>query len=1401
MNTGEFLEYLQGLKIKLTVHGTQLKCGAMPGVLTPTLRAELSRRKSEIIDFLHIASGERSSIQPIPRDRPLPLSYAQQRLWFLDQLEGPSATYNIARAYQLSGRLNGHALEQAITALIRRHESLRTTFPIHDGEPIQVISPDAEIPLSVVNLQSDTEEDRSIEVLRLAHEAAHQPFDLSCDRLIRVTLFRLSSDSHVLLVTLHHIVSDGWSMGIFFQELSTLYRTCSQGQTPSLPQLPIQYADFAHWQRQRLQDGEYKQHLNYWRQQLAGAPTRLDLPTDYPRPPIQRFRGQVAPFQLDADLSHPIKVLSQQSKTTLFITLLATFSVLLFRLSQSEDIVIGSPIANRSRQDMGALIGCFANTLPLRMNLQGNPSFSTLLQRIHQMALDAYTHQAYPFEKLVEDLQPERHLSYHPLFQVMFVLQNIPVGQLSFPNITLTAVPLDRVSSTFDLTLSMRETAEGLTGSWEFNSDLFQIETIQRFHGHFQTLLAAIIAEPDQRIAELPLLTAAERRQLLEWTPTRTLFPQNACIHQLVEQQVERTPDAIAVIAGDQQLTYQQLHHRAQRLADRLQTLGVGPEVLVGLCVERSLEMAVGLLAILKAGGAYLPLDWTQPPDRMDHILTNAQLSLVLTTSALAPSLTTGNIRTLLLEDLGSGPLQSHPLLPPVTPSQLAYVIYTSGSTGQPKGVMVPHQAAVNFIFAAMRQYQLTGDDRVLQFASLSFDAALEEIFPCWASGGTLVLRSELSSIPHFLHHCQVLKLTVVSLPTAFWHQWVAALTTDPTLTPPPSLRLVIIGGEAAPAQVLQTWQRMIGPSPRLLNTYGPTEATVVTTLCDLSNLASQTIPLSPSLTAVPIGTPIVNVQTYILDAHQQPVPSGVQGELYIGGAGLARGYLNRPALTAEKFVPNPFATPGSRLYKTGDRARRRPDGNLEFLGRLDGQVKVRGFRVELGEVEAALLAHPQVKSVVVHPWKDQGGQTMLVAYLISPQPPPTELDLRQFVTQKLPSYMHPQHYQWLDAFPVSTNGKVDRQALPPLDLSSRSLAPWTAPRDHLERQLLEIWQEVLQTSSIGVQDNFFHVGGHSLLATSLMTQIQQRLGMNFPLTLLFQHPTLAQLASALRQFSPELPKPSGVVPLHAGSSEQSPLFLIHPIGGGLGCYTDLTRRLGRHYSLYGLQAQGLYDRQPPHSSISAMAAHYVQCIRSVQPAGPYALGGWSFGGVVALEMAHQLGRQGHPVASLTLIDSWVPRASQPPETFAQRLSAFVTSLEFPPPDGIAAGERWCDQSPAAALEGLLTQLQQAHRLPLDWTRSQFIQLFEVFQANDNALDRYQPPVYTGPTTALSCEAASPSPCPDLAVPLSQFVSGSLTRYVVPGNHFTMLREPHVAILVERIVASLEKGLTPKGFA
>ncbi len=1056
-------------------------------------------------------------IHAISRDRKFPLSFPQQLLWFFSRLYPEQPIYNETCTIRLIGEIDVAALEQSFTELIRRHEILRTTFAIMDEHPMQVIHAPAPFHLKTVDLRDLPESDREAEALRLATEDLKQPFDLSLGPLWRVLLIQLETEDYRLFLADHHLITDGISLyDIFHPELETLYTAFSNGAPSPLPELTIQYADFAVWQRQRLQENVLAPHLDYWKKKLANLPI-LQLPTDRPRSDKTTFQGTRQCLSISGILTEKLTRLSHQEGTTLFMTLVAAVKILLFRYSAQEDIAIGTVTAGRDRPEIEKVMGNFLNTLVLRTDLSGDPTFKDFLQRVRTVAMEAYAHQELPFDTLVSELQPERNISQNPLFQVAFVLEP-PLSEHHL-EWSLSQLDIHPGTAKFDLTFELDERPEGLIGRIEYSTELFDDTTISRMIGHFRILLEGIADNPEQRISELPLLTETDQHQILvERNETKTEYPKDVCIHRLFEIQAEQTPDAIAVVSPsddlkqreDQKLSYQELNNRANQLAHYLQKLGVGSETLVGICMERSLEMIVGVLGILKAGGTYVPLDPAYPKERLAFMLEDTQAQVVVTQQSLREHLSELEVNIVCLgSDWETISLESiEHIRQKVLAEHLAYVIYTSGSTGQPKGVAVSHQAVTRLLFNT-NYIDLKSSDKIAHVSNVSFDAATFEIWGALLHGGQIIVvpKGIALSLQDFATYIREQEITTLFLTTALFNQLAGEVPQAFS-----SLRHLLFGGEA----VVPKWVRAVlhnGPPKRLLHVYGPTESTTFASWYLVRDVPDEAV-------TIPIGHAISNTQTYVLDFNLQPVPTGIPGELYIGGDGLARGYLNRPDLTAETFVPHPFSDePGARLYKTGDLARYLPNGSLEFLGRTDHQIKLRGFRIELGEVEAILRQHPTVQETVAMIREDLSGDKRLVAYVIaSQQLPPTINELRRFLQQKLPDYMIPSTFVVLDAFPLTPNGKVDRRALPMPGQSRPELEEiFRAPRTPTEEMLADIWSQLLGFERVGIHDNFFQLGGHSLLATQLISRIRRTFAVELPLRILFEAPTVVQLAERIQ--------------------------------------------------------------------------------------------------------------------------------------------------------------------------------------------------------------------------------------------------------------------------------------------
>ena len=1326
----------------------------------------------------------------VPRSdpfRPCPLSNAQQRLWFLNQLEPASAFYNVGEALRLEGDLDLAALEGALNEIVRRHEALRTTFAAVNGEPVQMVSPDLVLPLPVVDLREISRGDREAETQRLAREEFRRPFDLARGPLVRFKALCVGEQEHVLLLTMHHIVCDRWSMDMFFRELSTLYEGLRSRKRSSLPDLPIQYADYALWQREWLHTEEVQGQLGYWKEQLGGDLPVLDLPTDRPRPPVLTFRGASRSLSLPAALPDALDELSREHGVTLFMVLLAAFQALLHRYTGQDDVIVGCPIAGRNRVETEGLIGFFVNTLALRTDLSGNPTFAELLARVREVTLGAYAHQDLPFEKLVEELQPERDLSRTPLFQVAFGLQDTPSQSLEVSGLSSSRVPVDTETAKFDLTLFVRKEADGMQCTLEYSSDLFDEDTIGRMLERLQRLLQDVVAEAGQRLSDLSLLSQAERRQVVfEWNNTYVPYPDEACVHQLFEAQVDQRPDAVAVSSGGEHLTYGELNRRANRLAHYLMRRGVGPDVPVGVCMRRSAEMVAAMLGILKAGGAYVPLDPEYPQQRLAFMLKDTQAPVVVTQRELSERLPAADAEPICL-DCDAEAIARESEENPVgdaRPDSLIYVIYTSGSTGEPKGVAIAHRAVIRLVINA-DYVRLTPDDAVAQAANSSFDAATFEIWGPLLNGARMVvIPKDVTLTPGLFATCLAeQRVSTLFLTTSLFNQLARALPSAFA-----GLRHLLFGGEAVdPRWVREVLEK--GRPQRLLHVYGPTETTTFA-----SWYAVEAVPEGAA--TIPIGRPIANTELYVLDASLQPVPIGVPGELFIGGPGLARCYVNQPELTAEKFIPHPFSNePGARLYRTGDLARFLPDGNVEFLGRTDLQLKVRGFRVEPGEVEVVLAGHPSVAQAVVLAREDQAGAKRLVAYVVPDAGRPLEAgQLRRFLQQRLPDFMVPSAFVTLDVFPLTATGKVDRQALPPPQPAPPRVGRTSSrPRNPLEHELSRMWEDALGVEGIGIGDNFFELGGHSLLAARVFAQVEQVFGKQLPLAAFFQEATIENLAGLLRRRDWQ-GTVSSLVPIRP-QGHRIPAFFVTPVDPWL--FRHLARRLGADQPFYALRPPLGPGYQMPAIEVEPLASRYVAELRAVRPEGPYVLGGLSAGGFVALEMARQLMADGQQVPVLILLDTSARRPRMPLLTRLRalaflRLLGSLIRVRTPGQmrqivDRVRTDQR--RKLRRLARRGRRRFSSRARRKYGQWLRHAQL----LIRAHGRAVARYRLRRYPGRIVQFFARDTSVARLRDSRLDWGQVAGGGFDVYVVPGDHHHMLEEPDVQPLARQLRACLDE--------
>ncbi|AMK73594.1 MULTISPECIES: non-ribosomal peptide synthetase DhbF [Bacillus] len=1199
---------------------------------------------------LDLAQSARPALQRAERPEKIPLSFAQRRLWFLHCLEGPSPTYNIPVAVRLSGELDQGLLKAALYDLVRRHESLRTIFPESQGTSYQhILDADRACPeLHVTEIAEKELSDRLAEAVRYS-------FDLAAEPAFRAELFVIGPDEYVLLLLVHHIVGDGWSLTPLTRDLGTAYAARCHGRSPEWAPLAVQYADYALWQQELLGNEDDPNsliagQLAFWKETLKNLPDQLELPTDYSRPAEPSHDGDTIHFRIEPEFHKRLQELARANRVSLFMVLQSGLAALLTRLGAGTDIPIGSPIAGRNDDALGDLVGLFINTLVLRTDTSGDPSFRELLDRVREVNLAAYDNQDLPFERLVEVLNPARSRATHPLFQIMLAFQNTPDAELHLPDME-SSLRINSVGSAkFDLTLEISEdrladgTPNGMEGLLEYSTDLFKRETAQALADRLMRLLEAAESDPDEQIGNLDILAPEEHSSMVtDWQSVSEKIP-HACLPEQFEKQAALRPDAIAVVYENQELSYAELNERANRLARMMISEGVGPEQFVALALPRSLEMAVGLLAVLKAGAAYLPLDPDYPADRIAFMLKDAQPAFIMTNTKAANHIPpVENVPKIVLDDpelaeklntYPAGNPKNKDRTQPLSPLNTAYVIYTSGSTGVPKGVMIPHQNVTRLFAATEHWFRFSSDDIWTMFHSYAFDFSVWEIWGPLLHGGRLVIvPHHVSRSPEaFLRLLVKEGVTVLNQTPSAFYQFMQAEREQPDLGQALSLRYVIFGGEALELSRLEDWyNRHPENRPQLINMYGITETTVHVSYIELDR--SMAALRANSL----IGCGIPDLGVYVLDERLQPVPPGVAGELYVSGAGLARGYLGRPGLTSERFIADPFGPPGTRMYRTGDVARLRADGSLDYVGRADHQVKIRGFRIELGEIEAALVQHPQLEDAAVIVREDQPGDKRLAAYVIPSEETFDTAELRRYAAERLPDYMVPAAFVTMKELPLTPNGKLDRKALPAPDFAAAVTG--RGPRTPQEEILCDLFMEVLHLPRVGIDDRFFDLGGHSLLAVQLMSRIREALGVELSIGNLFEAPTVAGLAERLEMGSSQSAL-DVLLPLRT-SGDKPPLFCVHPAGGLSWCYAGLMTNIGTDYPIYGLQARGIGQREELPKTLDDMAADYIKQIRTVQPKGPYHLLGWSLGGNVVQAMATQLQNQGEEVSLLVMLDAY----------------------------------------------------------------------------------------------------------------------------------------------------------------
>ncbi len=1329
-----------------------------------------------IADLAAIAAGQgpaRPGLTASPRQDMVPLSYAQQRLWFLDRLEGPSPVYNVPLAFALDGVVDAGALADALADVAARHESLRTVFPAAEGQPRQLVLDEAAPVLEVIEAEPG-------QAGRVAADAAERAFDLEADLPLRATLIRTGPERYLLLLLLHHIAADGWSIPPLLADLGTAYRARREGRPPAFAALPVQYADYTLWQRDLLgreddPDSELARQARFWREALAGIPEELALPADRPRPSGPSYEGGTVEFTIPAPLHAALAGLARQGRATLFMVAQAAFALLLSGLGAGEDVPVGAPIAGRTDDAADELVGFFVNTMVLRTDLSGDPAFAELLGRVRDADLAAFAHQDIPFERLVELLNPARSLTRHPLFQVMLTVQNSGDAQLDLgTGVTAAEQPVATRTAKFDLSLTLAERADlgGIDGDLEYARDLFDDRTAREITARFVRVLQAVAADARVRLSQIDLLDVAERQHVLSGLNDTSAPVPAVPMPDLFTAQAQRTPDAVAVIRGDRQLSYAEVDAASSRLARYLIGLGAGPEQLVAMVMPRSEQVIITLLAILKTGAAYLPIDPDHPVKRIAYILAEASPACIITTSEQVTGLPETAIPVILADDLSvaSAVAAQSPAaitdadrLAPLDLQNLAYVIYTSGSTGTPKGVATSHVGIASLAAGQIEQMGVEPGMRILQLASIGFDPSVSDLVTAFGTGSALVIRppglllgGDLGDVleEYEIGYVEITPKALAAIPAR-------AL---------PALKVLNVSSEAWPGELLERW----GEGRRVYNTYGPTESTVTTSMsASLSLAATRGLP--------PIGRPIINTRAYVLDRWLRPVPAGVTGELYIAGSGLARGYLGRPALTAERFVACPFGSAGERMYRSGDLVRWR-GRDLEFIGRADTQVKVRGFRVELGEVEAVLTGLDEVGQAAAMVREDRPGDRRLVAYVTAASG--TEADpqaLRGAIAAVLPDYMVPSAIVVLDRMPLTVNGKVNRAVLP---VPSYDLqAGGRGPRTPAEEILCGLYADILGVSSVSIDDSFFDLGGHSLLAIQLVARIGKVTGREYGVRLLFEAPTVAELAERLHGPHRAGDALAPVLPLTAArrGASRPALFCVHPAGGLSWCYSGLIGSVGRDRALYGLQADGLgVSPEPLPATLADLAARYAERIRSVQPAGPYHLLGWSFGGTAAHAVATRLQSLGYEVGLLALLDASPVALGGPDETEAMILRGLLDDGRGVIPDGAVLAD----------VPAMLEALRAGGSALGSLSEEAVLAMVGIFRHNSLLMESHDPAVFRGDVVHFTARTGRPQGVPDGGELWQPFVSGRVDDHMLAYDHAGLVRSDAIAY-VAKVISEL----------
>jgi amino acid adenylation domain-containing protein len=1294
-------------------------------------------------------------------------------MWVLCQFEDANPCYNIYLAWRLRGALNMRAMQQTMDELVARHESLRTKFPAIEGQPTTQIVPPHPVKLESVDLQRFSGAEQKDQLDRAIQDRISRKFDLEQETLFRPTLFKLSAADHVLLLLSHHIITDGTSAGVLTTDLVQLYNAFHQGKPSPLKPKGLDYADYAIWQRENLTE-RYELQLEYWKKQMKGAPALLELPTDRARQAMPGYKGAMYFTSLEPELCAQIRALSRREGVTVFMTLLAALQTLLARYSGQEQVVVGSPIQNRHRVEIQKTFGFFINLLPLYTDLSGNPSFRDLLKRVREVSLGAFAHQDVPFGQIVQELHPNRNLGANPLVQAFLVQEQNRWRRLPLDGLETEFLWLHNRTGKFDLIIYWSEDEPGIPFQWEYN-DLYDESTIARITANYRELLKSIVADPNRPIAEFSILTEAERQQVVvDWNRTQEDFP-NLCLHECFEQQVQRTPNKIAVTFGNESITYMELNARANQLANYLRKRGVVRETLVGLSMERSIEMMVGLLGIQKAGGAYVPLDPAFPRERIAYIIADAKAPILITQESLLTQLPDHAAEVICLDaDWDEIARESKEDLPRIsTPENLIYVLYTSGSTGNPKGVQLEHRNVVNFLNTMRKQPGMGPDETLLAVTTLSFDIAGLELYLPLTTGARVVIASKEEAqdgsllMPLIKRH----QVTVMQATPATWRMLL-----DLNWAGDRKLK-VLCGGEALPHDLAE---QLLPKCSALWNMYGPTETTIWSSIYKVEHNMPG---------VAPIGRPIGNNTMYILDALKNPMPIGVPGELYIGGDGVARGYINRPDLTADKFIPDPFSQkPGALLYRTGDLARFLADGNIQFLGRADFQVKVRGFRIELGEIEAVLGRYSGIMQNVVVVREDKPGDKRLVAYMVQEgDEVPAIESLRQHLRQKLPEYMVPSAFMYLDEFPLTPNGKVDRRALPAPEYKAEEAAQFVAPRNRTEERLVEIWETILGVSPISVNSDFFELGGHSLLGSRLFALVEKAFGKKLPLATIFSASTVEKLAVLLGDERSS----HNLVEIQAGGPDKPPFFFVHTRMG----YRLLAQGLGPEQPVYVLPYDDVFNKNFERS-LREISRELVSRLRAFQPQGPYYLGGMCLAGRVAYAIAQELFEQGEEVALLALFDAPAPgypnlsSKGARARFFTQKIKKHL--FNFSQQEGAdGTFKNWLRWHAKNGLFKSGFKMSKVIGKPIPLIKNDTLRL--MGRAVTNHKNSFDYPGFIAIFRPAN-QARMRYPDPDPSLGWARIAQGGVEINEIPGGHTNFLKEPAVHHVAKSLADCLRKA-------